>query len=158
MKSFYLVAVALLGTATLVGCSQSSGPPKVDVAGVVQLDGKPLTGGSIRFHSDSIGSAAFPLDDSGKFESRFPIRVGEYMVAVDYGVDRMPGGPLSGDLAKVPKHFWSLKDSGLTADVSSDSDNVFTFDISSSEKPPKGFKPKAMPNAPPPEPPGIEDR
>lgn len=157
MKSYYLAAVALLGTAALVGCSQSNGPAKVDVAGIVQLDGKPLTGASIRFHSDTIGSAAFPLDDSGEFKSRFPIRVGEYQVAVDYGVDRMPGGPLSGDLAKVPKHFWSLKDSGLTAEVSTDSENVFTFDILSSAKAPAGFKPKSMPTPPPPPPPGVEN-
>ncbi|PQO46201.1 hypothetical protein C5Y93_09440 [Blastopirellula marina] len=126
---------------------------------MVHLDGKPLTDASIRFHSDSIGSAAFPLNESGEFKSRFPIRVGEYLVAVDYGVERMPGGPLSGDLAKVPEHFWSLNDSGLTATVSGDSENVYTFDIDSSAKAPAGFRPKKKKSAPPPAaPPGIEDK
>lgn len=159
MKSYSLAAVALIGTVALVGCSQSSGPEKADVAGVVQLDGKPLTDASIRFHSDNIGSAAFPLDESGEFKSRFPIRVGEYQVAVDYGVERMPGGPLSGDLAKVPEHFWSLSDSGLTATVSGAGENVYTFDIDSSAKAPPGFRPKKNQSTPPPPaPPGIENK
>ncbi|PQO43268.1 hypothetical protein [Blastopirellula marina] len=158
MKLRNFAAVALLGAAGLVGCGQPEGPPMADVEGVVQFDSQPLTGATIRFHSDSAGSAAFPLDEAGHFQSRFPIRAGEYLVAVDYSTDKMPGGPLSGDLAKVPKHFWSLKDSGLTASVKTGSENTFAFDISSSAKAPPGFKPKSMPAPPPPLPPGIENK
>lgn len=157
MRFRNFAAVALIGAVGLVGCGRPEGPPMADVEGVVQFDSKPLTGATIRFHSDSAGSSAFPLDEAGHFQSTFPIRTGEYLVAVDYPIGRMPGGPLSGDLAKVPKHYWSLKDSGLTASVKTDGENVYAFDISSSAKAPPGFKPKSLPAPPPPPPPGIEN-
>ncbi|MCC9605616.1 hypothetical protein LOC68_22050 [Blastopirellula sp. JC732] len=158
MRVCNFAAVALMGAASMVGCSQPQGPPMADVSGVVAFDGKPLTGATIRFHSDNAGSAAFPLDEAGHFVSDFPIRAGAYQVAVDYPIGRMPGGPLSGDLAKVPKHYWAPNYSGLSASVAVTGTNDFAFDISSSSKAPAGFKPKSMPAPPPPAPPGIENK
>ena len=45
--------VSALAIALIAGCNGGGAPPSGSVSGKVTIDGKPLTGGSIRFHATS---------------------------------------------------------------------------------------------------------
>lgn len=62
-------SLALCGILTTLGCGQSSGPPRVAVAGEVLLDGTPLVEGMIRFIPESgvTGPATAGRIENGQF-------------------------------------------------------------------------------------------
>ena len=61
-----LTLFTLLATASLVGCSDGR-PKRVPVSGQVLIDGKPVTGGSIRFVPEGARPSAADIDEEGRF-------------------------------------------------------------------------------------------
>lgn len=144
MKTFsnsHLLAIALLVSGAALGCSPADGVSKVNVEGAVRLDGQPLSDVTVRFYNPTGGGGGFTTSADGSFKSPTPIKVGSYNVAlVAPAAAPGMGAPTSGPLSKVPPHYWSIQDSGLEVSVTDSGENKFEFDISSSEKPPAGFR------------------
>jgi len=120
------------------GCGDST-TPKADVSGKVTMDGKPLTGVSIRLSSQSLGGGSANLEADGTFASELPFTIGEYQISFD------PPGPTPGETpgemtfpkdesGSVPAAYRSPESSGLSATVTEDaSTNYFEFELSSNK-------------------------
>jgi len=126
--------------ACLAGCGSDSKLGSVD--GVVRLDGKPLTTGTVRF-VPTAGRAAsgeirsdgtFTLGTYGKTDGAL---VGTHQVAI-IAVQTDPGAPTEGRLLEanpkvkplVPNRYMAPGTSGLTVDVKP-GNNKFDFDLKS---------------------------
>jgi hypothetical protein len=108
-----------------VGC----GPSQVPVAGVVTVDGQPLTTGSVTFHSldkksetgPVIGHS--PIDSAGKYnvvsDGGSGLQAGSYKVVVNAGKPSNPKDPYSLPVLLVNKKFTDLATTPLTVQVDS---------------------------------------
>jgi len=106
--------------------------------GVVTLDGRPITSGTVFFSPKQNGSSAFGvLGADGRFEaytsmSQKGLAAGEYRVYFATGEaeeDSSGGDPPS----RLPRKFTDLAKSGLEVTVSSDGPNEFEFHLKSTD-------------------------
>lgn len=127
------------GLLILVGCKQSKPLPKImPVQGKVTLDGEPLTGGGVLFHSyEKKGDVLVPrgakLEDDGSFSIKLPL--GKYRAQVDPGTksDRK-------QWARIPQKYTQDK-SPLTIEVAEDKpEGSYDLKIPSGASQPKGQK------------------
>lgn len=135
------LSFALLTLCTLItlGCGKGS-DGRLTASGTVTIDGAPLTEGSVVFSDDNGGSAGvgilkdgqFMLAEAGNSEG---IQPGTYKVSVNSWVVE-PGGVDANDEiiedgeSRIPEKYNDPNTSGLTANVSADSQE-FTFDLKS---------------------------
>jgi carboxypeptidase family protein len=145
----HLISILMLtGVGLFVGCGHKSGAEGVvKVAGTVTYEGQPIEGANVIFGADGEGrSASGTTDASGRFhlttlepyDGAIP---GKYRVAVSKVEVENPmsadearewfikhGGPPDGGNIKnrLPEKY---KGSGLTAEVTKDGENDFTFDL-----------------------------
>ncbi len=149
---FVRAATPVVCLALFVGCS-GGGEDKwtadrekvVPTTGVVTLDGQPVEGATVNFHSKSKELAAYGRTDaSGRFtlttyEATDGAVPGEHVVTVKkvktntvLNPDDPEADPLStSEEWLVPKKFASQSTSGQTATVTEEGDNDFTFELQS---------------------------
>ncbi len=127
----------------VTGCGGAEGPFTVTVSGTITLDGNPVPSGQILFNDIAGKEKAYAgLIDGGKFS--FPSTLGQKKVVITSPqevkgkstvVGGTPGDPVSEEnpalqiLESIPPMYNSQ--STLTADVTSDGPNEFTFDLKS---------------------------
>ena len=126
--------------ACLAGCGSDSKLGSVD--GVVRLDGKPLTTGTVRFVPAGGRAASGEIQSDGTFtlgtygESDGAL-IGKHQVVI-IAVQTDPDAPKEGRMMKanpkvkplVPNRYMAPGTSGLTADVKP-GHNKFDFDLKS---------------------------
>lgn len=142
-STFVLVAVGMLFV-QIAGCS-GEGPDYEtgQVSGTVTFDGKPVTEGSVTFHSEELGTGGTAdLGSGGTFTVRGAegagLRVGSYVVRIspppqDFG-DGDPNKPAPTiapkEFPNIPEKYRDSKTSGLKADVKA-GPNEFKFEMTS---------------------------
>ena len=121
------------------GCGGvDDGVPRVQVIGVVTVDGEPLEKGMVSFFPDESAAGAqsatghIQPDGSytlGTFEREDGAAPGQYRVAVQsYETDLMTGE----DRPLIPERYFSVDESGLSAHVLDEPDDqTFNFDLQS---------------------------
>jgi hypothetical protein len=107
--------------------------PTGEVEGTVNLDGEPLTGGSVAFYQESTGNGGGgELGPDGKFKFDVPTPVGTYLVAFQPPAPPQPNDEDSGKLARVesniPEGYQAGDTSLVTAEVK-EGPNTFTFKL-----------------------------
>jgi hypothetical protein len=122
----------LLLPALALGCQ--NGPVMCDVSGTVTLDGQPVPDGEIIFQA--VNNDVTP--DVGQIKGggfNLRVRVGPKRVLI-LSSKKVPGKGLHGEdyilVRAIPPRY--NDESILRADVSPQSDNKFTFDLTSKEK------------------------
>jgi hypothetical protein len=135
-----ILAVELsLGLILTSGCG---GPAngRLGISGTVILDGKPLDQGVITFASDdpeSPSSGAMVLEGEFQIPDGKGLRPGEYKVAIDAADEGGATGTPGADytmvipLSKIPPKYNT--ETTLKAQVISDGDNDFVFDLSTKQ-------------------------
>lgn len=123
----------VLGLLATLGCSSSEQGGMV--SGRVTLNGKPLTDANIKFHNADLGvGITCPLRPDGTFASDTKIPEATYQVAIspaasvhEPGASGMPTIP---KLPKgLPKKYSEPETSDLSAEVHSQTENEFTFEL-----------------------------
>jgi hypothetical protein len=155
LKAFS-VALSLLALLS-AGCGGSAHPDVVPVSGTVTFQGQPLAGAQVVFHNDkSPRAASGETDAQGKFkltsfEPGDGATIGEYRVSVSKiqgsaelssasaqdpsaAYSQGMNAAASGDMSSLQKHelptmYANPETSGLTATVTADGGNEFTFDL-----------------------------
>jgi hypothetical protein len=133
-----LFVLILLGAAA--GCS-GSGLAIAPVAGVVTLDGQPVSEAGIMFQpvDAAMGPPAYgATDEQGRFElitaNQTGAAIGEHRVAISktesIAIPQRRGLPIYKVKEHIPAKYGNYETSGLTATVEDD-DNSFTFDLTS---------------------------
>jgi len=128
----------------LIGCAQSDQPVTIPVGGVVTVDGKPLTKGTITFQMKSTGDGALKRPAIGQIdaEGRFQLSTfqagdgalpGHYTVVIT-AFENEPTAEEYAAGAKrkslIPEKYSNAITSGLDA-VVADGKSEFTFDLQS---------------------------
>jgi hypothetical protein len=125
------------------GCSRGNARGRLPISGTVTLDGQPLESGYITFEPKGTqNTQAGASIVAGKFEIPQPAGAapGHYAVAVMAGAGKplgnlSPGTPeyeaaaLKKDTERIPRKY-NVKTT-LVADVQTDGENVFTFNLTS---------------------------
>jgi hypothetical protein len=136
----FLRNVALLLLIAATGCSDS-GLHLAPVAGVVTLDGKPVSEAGIMFQpaDASIGPPAYgATDENGRFElitaNQPGAAIGEHRVAISktesIAIPQQRGLPIYKTKEHIPPKYGNYETSGLTVTVEDD-DNLLKFDLTS---------------------------
>ncbi|HUY88733.1 MAG TPA: carboxypeptidase-like regulatory domain-containing protein [Pirellulales bacterium] len=135
----------------LVGCGHKSGVDGVvQVGGSVTYDGKPIEGASVIFSAEGESRSASGITDAG---GRFQLTTltpndgalpGKYKVAVSKvevenamsaeeakeWFQKNGGPPPAGNIKnRLPEKYKDIESSELTAEVTTDGKNDFTFDL-----------------------------
>jgi len=134
---------AVVSVLILCGCGGSEGPVTVKVKGSVSLDGKPVSSGQIIFNDVAGNEKAYAgVIQDGTFS--FPSTVGQKRVSISSPqevagsstvVGGIPGDPVSEEnpapqiLESIPPKY--NDQTTLTADVTSDGENEFPFELTS---------------------------
>lgn len=131
--------------AFLVGCGPSGRSVETGtVSGAVNINGKPLTSGTVVFFGENDGDTAVgPISTDGtytlKYGAGFSIPVGDYRVAINEGpppgapspapeeIMKNPPKPTSSSL--VPAKYRDAKTSGLIAVVKQGSNSGIDFNL-----------------------------
>jgi hypothetical protein len=114
----------------LAGCGGGSGEDLHKVTGSVTLDGKSLSDANVEFYPVAEGSSASAVtDENGDYELDFTADekgapVGKYTVSISK-VEDTP----QGDREVLPLIY--NEETTLEAEVTSDGDNVFNFELKS---------------------------
>jgi hypothetical protein len=127
----------MLLAACFIGCGDNGG--RVPVTGTVLFDGRPLESGRISFGGDQgaagvgeIVNGAFSLSETGSQDGVLP---GKYIVLIHSWVEERgavrPDGSFSPGIPRIPLIYLDAAKSGLTAEVTADGDNNFTFELKS---------------------------
>ncbi|WP_165246353.1 hypothetical protein [Paludisphaera soli] len=133
-----LVPAALV-VAAVVGCGDSSEPPRLPVSGKVTLDGKPLPAGQLTFVplDGRTASVAEVRDGAFQTDGSTGPAPGRYQVEI-YAVEStgktipspdIPGATIEEERDLVPERY-NVK-SELTAEVKPDGDNAYEFALTS---------------------------
>ena len=124
-RSSILLAIAI--AIGLTGCGKP-GVNLAQVSGTVDLDGAPLAEGTIYFKTVATGSIeALPIKD-GKFSGQ--AEPGERRVEITaYRSTPRPNDPMKGEIQQSLIGSSYNTDSKLTAKVSPEGPNAFTFDV-----------------------------
>lgn len=116
----------------LVGCLVGCGGKAATVSGVVTLDGKPVTRGTVSFSPATSGQKAVGIiDESGNYElstnRETGLEAGTYSAAVSSRergqVDESGGPPMPGKYL-VPQKYSNANTSGLTFEVQRGSNTI----------------------------------
>jgi hypothetical protein len=132
--------LTLLLVATVAGCG-GSGLDLAPVAGVVTLDGQPVSEAGIMFQpvNSSMGPPAYgATDENGRFElitvNQPGAAIGEHRVAISktesIAIPQRRGLPIYKTKEHIPSKYGNYETSGLTITVEDD-DNSFKFDLTS---------------------------
>jgi hypothetical protein len=133
--------VAILACALLIGC-QPTGRPVAKVTGTVTLQGKPVPAGIVIFQSeDGLQNVMANIDKQGRFSLKTHdaggIAPGKYKVAIKPPPQNYETPPLA-DAAindprpldtTIPRKYYAVESSGLTAAVKLDQANDLKFDL-----------------------------
>jgi hypothetical protein len=155
----YCLTVFLVSfsTTTFVGCGESKWPPTYKSGGTVKLDGSPVEGALVSFHPlDGQNAANARTDASGSYELT-SFNAGDGATPGSFGVaikklpfidiDAVPGGrpfeegmntepgaePVfdAGPENELPEKYSDQQNSGLSATVTADGENIFNFNLTS---------------------------
>jgi hypothetical protein len=128
--------VWLIGLAALSGCGQDASIARVD--GIVRLDGKPLTAGTVRFVPRAGRAATGTIQPDGSFtlgtySSADGAIIGTHQVAIisyEAAADARPAYEAASQSNKplVPERYMAVGTSGLTFDVKP-GDNQAEFNL-----------------------------
>ena len=134
MTHRFVALNVLLGVTLLFGCS---GPSNIQpVSGSITLDGKPCPGLFVLFtplEGEQKTSSRGQTDENGQFTLRYSSQIqgaliGKHLVQVSPNPDPGPG------IAKVSLPPRYNRRSELRAEVTTDGDNTFQFDLTSGKK------------------------
>jgi hypothetical protein len=143
------IALAGLLLSLTAGCDQ--GPQMVPVTGTITLEGKPLPTASVMYVLKAGGPPVTAVtDEQGKYNLSTTVEgdgalEGDYQVAiVAYRVSGVSADPASDPSVQLPgamggervvwiapMRYSKLAESGLTATVTAEHDNVIDFDLKS---------------------------
>lgn len=134
----FFSGLALASVFGLAGCGES-GPPRQPVSGTVTLDGKPLASGSITFAPvEGVTAATAEVRDGayriGRSEGPVPGRYQVEIVAVQPTGKRIRHPDLPSETTDEVRNLIPPQynvETRLAAEVKSDGENVFRFDLSS---------------------------
>ncbi|QEG16822.1 hypothetical protein GmarT_26900 [Gimesia maris] len=139
--SLKLIPVLILSfTLSACGSGLSDTPPMAPVKGVVTLDGKPLTTGTIQFTPDkdrgTTGRMALGgIKEDGTFELMGDgAQVGHHLVSIEcYESSAFdPNQPVNqAPKSLIPLMYTDPKKSEITAQVQAGEENHFTFELKS---------------------------
>jgi hypothetical protein len=136
----HIVTAVTLGACIIhqVGCTPSYQQETAAARGTVVLDGKPLSAGSVLLVPTQGRSAAGPLGSDGTFILGTYSKVdgaivGKHKVAI-LPLVAGPEGGLPPGFVPVPARYQSAEASGLEVDVKANEENVFDFQLSSSDR------------------------
>lgn len=144
IRRAFVPGLFLIGCVTLAtGCGKS-GPPLVDVKGVVKLDGKPLGSAEMTFIPDpsnkhvTPGNAYSDADGSyvARYQDRFGLAEGKYIVTVRKSevtdASKVPDA-MKNDQAQL--EMMGLTKQTLKKDYSSPESSPFKIEVSSKAEP-----------------------
>jgi hypothetical protein len=137
LKPLHLQILLLLLCACLVGCGDNGG--RVPVTGTVSFNGQPLETGHISFGGDQgaagvgqIVQGEFSLSETANQDGVLP---GKYDVLIHSWVEERGSvradGSFSPGITRIPLKYLDPAKSGLTAEVTPDGPNRFTFELES---------------------------
>lgn len=125
--------IGLLLAVVSAGCGPD-GKATVEVTGKVTFKGAPVTEGQVTFLAEDGYSATAELDSSGKFTIE-TLQVGKYTVSVNPpALTEAPSEDPSKmgkpkQYKNIPQGYRNETTSDLTAEVTADGENNFTFDM-----------------------------
>jgi hypothetical protein len=132
------LVVSLMVLASIAGCGQDANVSRVH--GIVRLDGKPLTAGTVRFVPEAGRAATGQIESDGTFTlgtygKSDGALIGTHKVAIiayEATSDERPPYEIRGPASKplVPERYMSVGTSGLTFEVKP-GDNRAEFDLRS---------------------------
>lgn len=137
MNRWSSCVVVCLIAAIVGGCSDSSQLPTAKVTGKVLHNGQPLTTGSISFQPEAGWPASGQLQSDGSFTlttyhdgdgaiiGKHRVLINATSAVEEAGPNVEPQAPMS----LVPEKYSSFSTSGLTADVTANGENSFTFEL-----------------------------
>jgi hypothetical protein len=132
------LAAAVVAASALVlaaGCGNGSG--RVQVTGTVRIDGQPLANGTVTFFPVDAGAGKTRSTGSLGADGQYRLSTytrgdgvlpGGYRVAV-LSYKLMPDGATQSKDYAIPKRYFFVEESGLTAEVSDKSTQVFDFEL-----------------------------
>jgi len=134
------IAVTLVLSISVVGCSGASGPPTASVSGVLTYDGEPVKNANVMFFPKGVEGARTALavtDAEGRFSNADGVAVGSNFVTITEGWP--PGEEIPTDDEGMekdpPRGPWDNKyrdstDPPLKVEIVAGQDNKFEWDIS----------------------------
>jgi hypothetical protein len=134
-------ALALLGVLTLAGCGSSDMAPMAEAGGTVTYNGAPLEGATVMFMPDTGMPSTGVTDAEGRFtfntrgEEGAVVGPGKVAItAVEQLIVVKGREPTAQELANmsrslIPEKYSHPTTSELTAEVKSDDDNHFKFEL-----------------------------
>ena len=130
-------AVAAVGLLALAGCQGSHEMETARVSGVVTLDDKPLTRGTVMFVPTSGRAGIGIIGPSGEFRlstyhTDDGALVGHHKVSVSIPDDRELNTKPT--IAGIPRRYMSAESSGLVAEVKAGEENVVDLKLTSAPK------------------------
>ena len=137
IRGMMLIACCLIGFSA---CSKAPQRPPMSIAGVVKLDGEPLSAGSVQFTSLATGESAYVnVSPEGKYEIRFP----EGDIGLEYGISVGPPVDSEVDATQVaenpppkvkqtiPGHYSNRMKSGLSTVIKNAGENKYDIELTS---------------------------
>lgn len=137
-------AIGLFTIALVLGCSGSAAAPgTVKAAGTVKLNGAPLAGAQVTFYpasADAALSSQAVTDDAGHYELQTHVGGGKFKPGIAPGkytvsVTKLDAANVKNTFAPpknlLPARYADPKTSKLTADVSSNGQTPFDFELTS---------------------------
>ena len=130
-----LTALLLLAMSLTVpvGCGDGR-PPRVRVTGTVTYRGWPVKGAHVVFTPPNARPAAARTDAQGRFTLRtFDPEDGAVLGTHQITISKMnsvnPDDPYAARKSSLPERYRRADTSGLTAEVTADGENDFTFEL-----------------------------
>ena len=116
-----------------LGCGAGDKNPRYKITGKVTYQGQPVEEGTITFEDPATGQVnSSPLSSGGVYSLDLP--VGDYKVSVSPPLVEVkstadtPPDMLPKKVNNIPKKYWILESSGLTAQIAKDK-RTFDFDL-----------------------------
>ena len=125
----------------LIGCGEDDGLPRLEISGMVTLDGTPLPTGSIQFQPNATLEQVAVAEGTTIQDGRYALAQEKGLVPGSYGViilshaadapleEELPGAGVRLPKERIPPQY-NVKTT-LVADVSADGENVFNYDLKS---------------------------
>jgi hypothetical protein len=127
MNNFSWRRALMLVALALSSCSPP-GSPSGDIAGKVDLDGKPFAGVNVNFEAPELGIGAFASTDSaGAFKLKDSLPPGRYAVYLTLPVPMPPTPGVTAPpaaSAPIPSRYQLKESSGLVAEVKAGSNTI----------------------------------
>ncbi len=119
--------------ALLAGCGDGR-PQRVVVTGTVRYNGTPVEGAHVMFTPTGARPASARTDAEGRFELRTfdpadGAVVGTHLVTIAKMGSTNPNDPYAARSSSLPERYRRTETSGLTAEVTAEGENDFTFEL-----------------------------